>query len=149
MGISPQDTAFVVTDPQNDVLSEKGAAWGLVGAGIQQIGTVEYLDQLFSAAKTNGYDVVISPHYYYPTDQGWRFGGPVEQMMHEMTHINDHPVADTLTGPFGGEKNRGIGRLGGEWIIREFTRDQWVTSRHQSAPYPSPFTRGGGVRDDA
>lgn len=83
MEFNPQDTAFVVTDPQNDVLSENGAAWGLVGKGIKELGTVENLDTLFSAAKTNGYDVVISPHYYYPTDNGWRFGGPVENMMHE------------------------------------------------------------------
>ncbi len=83
MEFSPQDTAFVVTDPQNDVLSENGAAWGLVGEGIEELGTVEHLDELFRAAKTNGFDVVISPHYYYPTDQGWRFGGPVEQMMHQ------------------------------------------------------------------
>jgi nicotinamidase-related amidase len=83
MNISSQDTALVVTDPQNDVLSEKGAAWGLVGDGVQKIGTVEHLDLLFSVAKSNGYDVVISPHYSYPTDQGWRFGGPIEQMMHE------------------------------------------------------------------
>lgn len=83
MEFNPQDTAFVVTDPQNDVLSENGAAWGLVGKGIKELGTVENLDTRFSAAKTNGYDVVISPHYYYPTDNGWRFGGPVENMMHE------------------------------------------------------------------
>ena len=97
MDISPQDTALVVTDPQNDVLSEKGAAWGLVGAGLQEIGTVEHLDQLFSAAKTNGYDVVISPHYYYPTDQGWRFGGPIEQVMHE-TGMFARPSALSVEG---------------------------------------------------
>lgn len=84
MEFDPQDTALVVIDPQNDVLSESGAAWGLVGDRIRELGTVEHLDELFRAAKTNGYGVVISPHYYYPTDQGWRFGGPVEQMMHEV-----------------------------------------------------------------
>ncbi len=25
---------------------------------------------------------VISPHYYYPTDHGWSFGGPLEKLMH-------------------------------------------------------------------
>jgi aldehyde dehydrogenase (NAD+) len=53
-----------------------------------------------------------------------------------MTHINDHTVDDTSTGPFGGEKNSGIGRFGGEWIIHEFTRDHWVTIRHKQAAYP-------------
>ncbi len=44
-----------------------------------------------------------------------------------MTHINDQTVDDTPTGPFGGEKNSGIGRFGGDWIIHEFTRDHWIT----------------------
>lgn len=82
MNINARDTAFVVTDPQNDVLSEKGSAWGLVGKSIQQNNTVEHLDQLFRAAKAHGYDVFISPHYYYPTERGW-LGGAVETMMHQ------------------------------------------------------------------
>jgi aldehyde dehydrogenase (NAD+) len=53
-----------------------------------------------------------------------------------MTHVNDHTVDDAVTGPFGGEKNSGIGRFGGDWIIHEFTRDHWVTVRHNQATYP-------------
>ncbi len=44
-----------------------------------------------------------------------------------MTHVNDQTVDDTTTGPFGGEKNSGLGRFGGDWIIHEFTRDHWIT----------------------
>jgi aldehyde dehydrogenase (NAD+) len=52
-----------------------------------------------------------------------------------MTHVNDSTFDDALTGPFGGEKNSGIGRFGGEWIINELTRDHWVTVRHEKRPY--------------
>lgn len=83
MDINKNDTALVITDPQNDVMSEKGVAWGLVGDSVRENNTVEHIEQLFKAAKANGYDVFISPHYYYPTDQGWLSGGAVEKMMHE------------------------------------------------------------------
>jgi acyl-CoA reductase-like NAD-dependent aldehyde dehydrogenase len=53
-----------------------------------------------------------------------------------MTHINDSSVDDTPTGPFGGEKNSGIGRFGGDWIIQEFTTDHWVTTQHTPRQYP-------------
>ena len=42
-------------------------------------------------------DVFISPHYYYPTDHGWKFGGAVETMMHSI-NMFDRQGALTLTG---------------------------------------------------
>ncbi|MEE9184131.1 MAG: isochorismatase family protein [Acidimicrobiia bacterium] len=84
MEFNAKDTAIVVTDPQNDFLSPQGVTWGLVGESVEANGTVKHIKQLFSTAKERGYDVFISPHYYYPTDKGWRFGGTVEKMMHEI-----------------------------------------------------------------
>jgi nicotinamidase-related amidase len=81
MEFSKSDTALVVIDPQNDVLSEKGVSWGLVGASVKENGTVENLARLFAAAKGADFGVFISPHYLYPHDQAWRFGGAVEKMM--------------------------------------------------------------------
>jgi nicotinamidase-related amidase len=72
------DTGIVVIDPQNEVLSEKGKAWGAVGNSVEENRTVENMDRLFQAAKQKGFDVFISPHYFYPTDQGWKFNGPLE-----------------------------------------------------------------------
>jgi len=106
MEIKAGDTALVVTDPQNDVLSEKGVAWGLVGKSIREHNTVEHLAQLFEAAKTNGYDVFISPHYYYPTDKGWLSGGAVETMMHETNMFG-------RTGPLSLDGFRGSGA---DWL---------------------------------
>ncbi len=84
MDFSAKDTAVVITDPQNDFLSPQGATWGLVGTSVESNGTVGHIEQLMKAAKDRGYDVFISPHYYYPTDHGWKFGGTVEKMMHEI-----------------------------------------------------------------
>ena len=72
-----------VTDPQKDVLSEKGLAWGLVGDSVRENNTVENIEKLFRAAKQNGFEVFISPHYHYSLDSRWEFGGPMEKMMNE------------------------------------------------------------------
>jgi nicotinamidase-related amidase len=84
MDFSAKDTAVVVTDPQNDFLAETGVVWGLVGASVTENNTVEHIGDLLKAAKAADYDVFISPHYYFPTDHGWNFGGTVEKMMHEI-----------------------------------------------------------------
>lgn len=44
-----------------------------------------------------------------------------------MTHINDITVDDQPLAPFGGEKNSGLGRFNGEYIMEEFTRAHWIT----------------------
>jgi nicotinamidase-related amidase len=77
-------TAVVITDPQNDFLSPDGVAWGLVGDSVTENRTVEHLEQLLRGAKASGYQVFVSPHYYYPTDDAWQFGGTVENLMHDI-----------------------------------------------------------------
>ncbi len=81
MKLSKSDTALVVIDPQNDVLSEKGVSWALVGASVEENNTVENLARLFQAAKDVDFQVFVSPYYLYPFDQAWQFGGAVEHMM--------------------------------------------------------------------
>ncbi len=84
MDINKNDTAVLVTDPQNDFLSEQGVTWQLVGDSVTENKTVENIERLIQAAKSNGYEVFISPHYYYPTDHGWKFEGTLEKVMHEI-----------------------------------------------------------------
>ena len=78
MEIHKTDTAVVFIDPQNEVLSEKGRAWGAVGASVRENKTVENMERIFKAAKDHGFAVFISPHYFFPTDSGWKFNGPLE-----------------------------------------------------------------------
>ena len=78
MKIHQVDTAVVFIDPQNEVLSEKGSAWPLVHESLQENNTIENMESIFKAAKAHGFEVFISPHYFYPTDKGWKFNGPLE-----------------------------------------------------------------------
>jgi len=82
MSITQGRTALVVTDPQNDFLSPEGVTWGVVGASVTANDTVKHIGQLLESAKKNDIPVFVSPHYYFPTDDGWKFGGAVETMMH-------------------------------------------------------------------
>ncbi len=75
-------TAVVITDPQKDFLSEDGVVWEVVGPSVVENDTVEHLRQLLTAAHDAGIPVFISPHYYYPQDKKWDFGGALEKMMH-------------------------------------------------------------------
>lgn len=97
LAIAPSRTALVITDPQNDFLSPDGATWGLVGTSVEANGTVGNIEALMKSAKANGLDVFISPHYYYPTDHGWQFGGAVETMMHSI-NMFDRSGALSLDG---------------------------------------------------
>ena len=53
-----------------------------------------------------------------------------------MTHINDISVNDESNTPFGGEKNSGIGRFNGEWVLEEFTRTHWISMQNKPRQYP-------------
>ena len=84
MTLDVQRAALLVTDPQIDFLSPKGVTWGLVGESVTEQHTVPNIGRLLAAAKQAGIPVVISPHYYYPTDHGWRFEGALEKVMHSI-----------------------------------------------------------------
>ncbi|MBK8208646.1 MAG: cysteine hydrolase [Rhodospirillales bacterium] len=97
MNIRNADTAVVFIDPQNDVLSENGANWGAVGESVTENHTVENMERIFEAAKAGGYEVFISPHYFYPTDSGWKMNGPLETDEFK-THTFARSGPLTLTG---------------------------------------------------
>lgn len=91
------DTALLITDPQNDFLSPQGATWGMVGDSVVQNNTVPNIEAMFKAAKNRDMNVFVSPHYYYPTDHGWKFEGTLERVMHEI-NMFDRPGPLNLEG---------------------------------------------------
>jgi nicotinamidase-related amidase len=102
------DTAVVFIDPQNDVLSETGAAWGAVGQSVRENNTVGNMERIFRAAKQHGYEVFISPHYFYPTDDGWKFNGPLESS----------EFADRIFARRGALTLDGFSGSGADWLER-------------------------------
>jgi nicotinamidase-related amidase len=90
-------TAMVVIDPQIDFMSAKGGAWKLVGESVTEQKLVPHLLQLFAAAKRANMVVAISPHYYYPYDQEWKFQAPAESVQHKL-HIFERKGPLSLDG---------------------------------------------------
>jgi nicotinamidase-related amidase len=97
MKLDLKRAALVVTDPQVDFLSPDGVTWGVVGASVERNGTVGNIEKLFIAAKAAGITVAVSPHYYYPTDHGWKFEGALEKLMHKIGMF-DRPGALNIDG---------------------------------------------------
>lgn len=95
MKLDLKRTALVVTDPQIDFLSPKGVTWGVVGKSVEHHNTVQNIENLFIAAKAADLTVAVSPHYYYPTDHGWRFEGALEKLMHKIGMFDRKGALDT------------------------------------------------------
>lgn len=94
MTIDTERTALVITDPQNDFLSPDGVTWGVVGESVTATNTVKNLETLFRVANKNGIPLFISPHYYYPTDHGWKFEGALETLMHNINMFDRKGALD-------------------------------------------------------
>jgi len=108
MTVNLSNTALVVTDPQNDFLSPKGVAWGVVGKSVIKNKTVQHIDDLFKVAKEKNMPVFVSPHYYYPHDHGWKFEGALEKLMHKIKMFDR---TDTL-------ETQGFSDSGADWLAQ-------------------------------
>lgn len=78
-----KNTAIVVTDPQVEFLKPVGAGYGLTKDILEEVNMIDNLAALLKTAKERDFKVFISPHYFYPHDHKWQFGGAGETMMLE------------------------------------------------------------------
>lgn len=125
MRIEHGHTALVITDPQNDFLSPKGATWGVVGKSVTKNNTVKNIDTLFKIAKQNNLPVFVSPHYYYPHDHERKFEGALEKLMHTIGMFNRKSALEL----------KGFENSGADWLpqYKKYINDgkTIVTSPHK------------------
>jgi acyl-CoA reductase-like NAD-dependent aldehyde dehydrogenase len=69
------------------------------------------------------------------TDRGFALA---QQIQAGIVHVNDQPVGDEPQMPFGGVKDSGWGRFGGQAVVDEFTELHWITVQGGSG-HPFPF----------
>ncbi|MFF7843209.1 aldehyde dehydrogenase family protein [Streptomyces ossamyceticus] len=66
-------------------------------------------------------------------ERGVRFAQRIDT---GMFHVNDGTVHDEPIVPFGGEKQSGLGRLGGEATVEAFTTQKWISIQHGRSRFP-------------
>ena len=69
------------------------------------------------------------------TDRGFALAQQIES---GIVHVNDQSVGDEPQMPFGGVKDSGWGRFGGQAVVDEFTELRWITVQAATG-HPFPF----------
>ncbi|MFA5122579.1 cysteine hydrolase [Zavarzinia sp.] len=77
-------TALVVTDPQNEFLSENGKLYKLMADNLKAVGTVENLERLFKAAGKSGMLIAVDPLAFAPGDAQWTHAGALQRQLLDM-----------------------------------------------------------------
>lgn len=98
------------------------------------VGIIRAKDEEHALAMANDTEYGLSSSVFTEDmEKGLRFARAIKA---GMTHINDITINDESNMPFGGEKNSGIGRFNGEWVLEEFTTLHWISVQHQPRDYP-------------
>ena len=50
-----------------------------------------------------------------------------EKLESGMVHVNDQTIGEEFHVMFGGEKQSGLGRFNGHWVLDKFTTEQWIS----------------------
>jgi aldehyde dehydrogenase (NAD+) len=133
LGGEPSGPTGLVLPPHvllagNDVATARQEVFGPVATVIAADGEEEAL------AIANDTELGLSSAVFSgDLERGVRFARRVRA---GMTHVNDQPINDQANTAFGGEKESGLGRFGGDWAIEEFTTDHWVSVQHGRREFP-------------
>ena len=119
----------VFADVKNDMLVAREELFGPVAPIIRAANE----DEALALANQTTFGLSSSV-FAGDLERGARFA---QRLQAGMAHVNNQPVNDLANNPFGGEKNSGIGRFGGDWAVDAFTTAKWVTVQHVPRQFPA------------
>jgi len=122
--------ATLITDVPEDSEFAKHETFGPVVA----IDVVDSAEQAIERANATSYGLsagILTTN----TDRGFALAQLLES---GIVHVNDQPVGDEPQMPFGGVKDSGWGRFGGQAVVDEFTELRWITVQSGTG-HPFPF----------
>lgn len=106
--------ALLVVDPLNDLISEGGMAWPMSGTVIQDVKTVEHIEDLLKISREKGIKVVYAPHHRY------REGSYSDRKYLSPTHVAQLGPGHMLSqGTWGGDFAEKLASKENEFIASE------------------------------
>jgi acyl-CoA reductase-like NAD-dependent aldehyde dehydrogenase len=126
--VGPCFQATLVTDVPADSELAQRETFGPVAA----LEVVDGPDEAIARANATSYGLSSGILTSDP-DRGFALA---QQLQSGIVHVNDQPVADEPQMPFGGVKDSGYGRFGGQAVLDEFTELRWITVTSGTHPYP-------------
>jgi acyl-CoA reductase-like NAD-dependent aldehyde dehydrogenase len=128
--VGPCYRATVLTDVPADSDFAKHETFGPVVA----VEVVDTADEAVVRANSTAYGLSAGI-LTADTERGFALA---QQLEAGIVHVNDQPVGDEPQMPFGGVKDSGWGRFGGQAVIDEFTELRWITVQAGTG-HPFPF----------
>jgi acyl-CoA reductase-like NAD-dependent aldehyde dehydrogenase len=126
--VGPCFQATLLTDVSEDSEFARHETFGPVAA----VEVVDSADQAVAKANRTSYGLSAG----IITSDRERGFALAQQIDSGIVHVNDQTVADEPQMPFGGVKDSGFGRFGGQAVVDEFTELRWVTIRSEGHPFP-------------
>ena len=126
--VGPCYRATLLTDVPEDSELARHETFGPV-ATVEVVGSAE---EAVEKANSTSYGLSAGIITTDP-DRGLALAQQIES---GIVHVNDQTVADEPQMPFGGVKDSGFGRFGGQAVVDEFTDVRWITVRSGSHPFP-------------
>ncbi|EED21175.1 conserved hypothetical protein [Talaromyces stipitatus ATCC 10500] len=71
MQLDKKHTALVFADLQKEFLVETGSYYPMIADKLKELNVFDHIEELLKCAQYEGFFVIHSPHYYYPTDRQW------------------------------------------------------------------------------
>jgi len=128
--VGPCYAATVISDVSEDSDFARFETFGPVVA----VDVVDSADDAVARANATSYGLSAGI-LTADTDRGFALA---QQIQAGIVHVNDQPVGDEPQMPFGGVKDSGWGRFGGQAVVDEFTELRWITVQGGSG-HPFPF----------
>lgn len=89
-----EHTAVLITDPQNEFLSEKGKLNKLLAENLAELGTIDNIEKLMAGTKKIGMTLAVDPLVYTSLDGTWKNAGVLQRQLLDMKALHRTAMND-------------------------------------------------------